>query len=104
MKEYAEEFYSSTAWKKCRAAYLEKVGGLCERCMSQGRYTPAELVHHIVPITPANINDPSITMNFDNLKAVCRSCHAIEHLRQNGNSNLPRYIVDELGKVTIIGD
>ena len=97
MKEYAARFYSSAAWQKCRAAYMEKVGHLCENCLSRGVYTKAEIVHHIIPIDETNIDDPSITLNFDNLRAVCRNCHAVEH-----GAKQRRFTVDELGRIHII--
>ena len=94
MKPYAEAFYKSTAWQACRDAYMNKVGGLCERCLAQGIYTPAEIVHHKVWITPENINDPAITLSWSNLKAVCSKCHAAEHRPRQR-----RYIVDQDGRV-----
>ena len=94
MKDYATTFYSSKAWKQCRAAYMEKVGGLCEDCLAKGIYTPAELVHHIKEITPENINDPAVTLNWSNLRAVCRECHAAAH-----GARVRRYKIDELGRV-----
>ena len=96
MKDYAASFYKSKAWQACRASYLSKVGGLCEDCLAKGIYTPAEIVHHIVEITPANINDPTVTLNHANLRAVCRECHAAEH-----GARVRRYKLDELGKVTV---
>ena len=96
MKDYAASFYSSKAWKQCRAAYMTKVGGLCEDCLSKGIYTPAEIVHHIVEIDQHNINDPTVTLSFNNLRAVCRECHAAAH-----GARARRYKLDELGRVTI---
>lgn len=93
--DYAAPFYNSTAWKRCRAAYRTKVGGLCEDCLRQGRYTPAEIIHHIEPLTPENINDPAVTLNFSNLRAVCRECHAKAH-----GARVHRYKVDAIGRVT----
>ena len=87
-------FYNSTAWKRCRAAYREQIGNLCEDCLRDGRFTPAEIVHHIVPVTLDNVDDPSITLNFANLRAVCRECHAKEH-----GAKPRRYKVDALGHV-----
>ena len=52
MKPYAESFYNSHAWKDCRRAYSKSVGGLCERCLQRGIYSPGEIVHHKVHITP----------------------------------------------------
>ena len=94
MKDFAKPFYTSQAWKKCREAYTKKARGLCEICLSKGYYVPGEVVHHKVHLTPENINDPNITLCFDNLQLVCRNCHADIH------SRLPRrYVIDENGRV-----
>ena len=95
MKEWAKSFYKSAAWKGCRAAYMSHVAGMCEICLAAGRYTPAEIVHHKVELTPDNITDPEIALGFDNLVAVCRECHAVEH-----GARARRYTIDELGRVT----
>lgn len=94
MKEYAESFYKSKTWQDCRNAYARSRRHLCERCLSHGIYRTGEIVHHKTHITPANINDPTITLNFDNLELLCRDCHAQEHKRRT-----KRVKVDELGRV-----
>ena len=94
MKDFAAAFYKSKAWQQCRAAYLEQSGGLCEDCLAKGIYKPAEIVHHIVEIDPVTITNPEITLNFQNLRAVCRECHAAEH-----GARVRRYKLDELGRV-----
>jgi 5-methylcytosine-specific restriction endonuclease McrA len=80
--ECAESFYKSRTWAKCRTAYAKSVGGLCERCKARGMYNPGRIVHHKVYIGPENINDPSVTLNWDNLELLCRSCHELEHKSQ----------------------
>ena len=94
MKEYAESFYKSIAWKKARATYAKSVGGLCERCLRYGHYNPGEIVHHKIHITPENINNPNITLNFDNLELLCRDCHAATH-----TGSVKRYKVDGFGHI-----
>ena len=89
-----KEFYSSIAWKNCREAYKKSVGGLCEECLKSGRITPAEDVHHIIKLSDSNIDDPEITLNFNNLVALCKVCHEKRHRR-----NVKRYIVDPYGRV-----
>ena len=79
MKEYAKAFYKSKAWKDCRDRYAKSRGGLCEECLRRGVYKPGEAVHHVVHITPENIHDPAITLNPDNLRLLCRDCHAAKH-------------------------
>ena len=80
--EFSDSFYKSFAWKKCREAYLSSVGRLCERCAKKGLIVPADQVHHKVKITPENINDPAITLNHDNLEALCMDCHQAEHKKK----------------------
>ena len=74
MKDYARAFYLSRAWEQTRAAYMAYRHGICERC---GR--PARVVHHRRYITPENINDPSVTLDWANLEALCQECHNREH-------------------------
>ena len=94
MQDFAKQFYKSKAWKKCRESYASSVGGLCERCLARGFYTPGEIVHHKIYINSNNISEPSITLNFDNLELLCRKCHGDEH-----KQSVKRFSVDELGRV-----
>lgn len=96
MQDFAKQLYKSKAWQHCRASYLKQVGGLCERCLARGIYKPGEIVHHRIHLTPDNVNDPSVTLNFANLELLCRDCHAIEH-----RGMVRRYKVDELGRIII---
>lgn len=97
MKEFARTFYSSGAWKNIREAVKKRDGKLCVDCLKKGIYTPAEEVHHIIELTPENINDPEISLNMDNLVSLCRECHQKRH-----EVNTKRYKVDEYGRVTIL--
>jgi len=97
MKDFARSFYSSTAWKNTRQAFAKSKGGLCEICLSKGVYKPGEIVHHKVHLTPDNINDASVTLNWDNLQLVCRDCHAVIHENRER-----RYKLDELGRVIFL--
>lgn len=77
--ERIEAFYTSKAWRKCRASFLRECGGLCQNCESRGLIEPATQVHHRKPITPENVDDPRITLNHDNLMALCERCHSEQH-------------------------
>ena len=77
MKLYAEKFYKSKSWRGCRDAFFSYRQGVCERCTG-----PGEIVHHKEYITPSNINNPEITLNWDNLELLCRECHNREHGNQ----------------------
>jgi len=73
-QEWARGFYNSKAWEKCRLAFLQSKFFICERCGG-----PAIVAHHKIYLTPENINDPNITLNFENLEALCETCHSLEH-------------------------
>lgn len=78
-KEFAKKFYNSPQWKRCRDIYIkERIkqdGGMCEKCRDE----PGEEVHHREHLTPANITDPRITLNSENLQLLCKHCHFEEH-------------------------
>ena len=73
---------------------MEHVHHLCERCLKNGILKPAEIVHHKVELTPDNIDNPNITLGFNNLEAVCRDCHAQIH-----DSRKRRYQILDDGRV-----
>ncbi len=57
------------SWKRIRDRYI-KTHPLCEECQRQGRLTPAEEVHHIIPLANGGGN------NKENLMSLCKSCHS----------------------------
>lgn len=73
-------FYKSTRWRKCRAAYLSE-HPICERCAAAGIVSVAEHVHHRIELEEDNYLDPIIALNPDNLEALCFECHQKEHHR-----------------------
>ena len=78
-KDYAKKFYASSAWIRTQAAFMESKNYICERCGDV-----ACIVHHKKHINPRNINDPGITLSWNNLEALCQSCHNKEHLGKGG--------------------
>lgn len=80
---FAKRFYNSKAWLDCRASYISSVDRLCERCLLNGRYTPGYIVHHVIYLTPDNINDPKITLNHELLEYLCIECHNREHFAED---------------------
>lgn len=95
MKDWAAFFYSSKTWKRCREYVMKRDAYLCQDCLKKGRHVPAEEVHHIIPLQPENITDPSITLNEENLVSLCRECHRARHGAYVEN----RFTVDEFGRV-----
>ena len=96
-RDFATQFYKTQQWKKCRDLYAASVGGVCEVCWEKGIITAGEIGHHKIFLTPENIDDPNVTLNWKNLQLVCRDCHADIH---KGLADR-RYKIDELGRVII---
>ncbi|OYD06095.1 HNH endonuclease [Paludifilum halophilum] len=74
MKAWAKSFYKSKAWRDCRDAYFVSRHGLCERCSR-----PGKIVHHKIYLTPDNIDNPDVSLNWENLELLCQDCHNNEH-------------------------
>jgi len=83
------KFYQSSAWKKCRDAYMSSKYYICERCGDA-----ATICHHKTYITTTNIDNPDITLSHDNLEALCLDCHNKEHFK-----NQVDYVFDDDGNL-----
>lgn len=57
------------AWKRIRDRYVQ-AHPLCEMCRRNGKITPTEEVHHILPLSRGGTHDE------DNLMALCKACHS----------------------------
>lgn len=88
-------FYHSKAWRKCRDAYFRYKYGLCERCGG-----PGKIVHHKKYLTPVNVNDPDVSLNWDNLELLCQDCHNKEHHR--GRSTADGLMFDNDGNLVAL--
>ena len=53
------------AWKRIRDRYI-KAHPLCEECKKANRLTPAEEVHHILPLSQGGTNEVSNLMSLCN--------------------------------------
>ena len=47
---------------------------MCERCGGVG-----EICHHRKHLTPDNVRDFAISLDFSNLECLCQTCHNREH-------------------------
>ena len=85
--EAVEKFYTSWKWRKCRKAYADYRGNLCERCLKKGvinagsKDSPLE-THHKIPLNDENVTDPKIALSWDNLELLCKKCHEEEKGRK----------------------
>ena len=97
--DYKGNFYHHAAWIKVRSAVWAERKGLCEDCLAQGIYKAADVVHHIKPITPDNINDPRITINKSNLCLLCHNCHNKRHKSVKDK----KYVFNRDGSIAPLG-
>jgi 5-methylcytosine-specific restriction enzyme A len=101
-KAWAKAFYHSKEWLECRAAYIQYVNGLCERCLKKGIIKPGYIVHHKIHLTPDNINNPEVTLNWDNLEYLCKECHDKEHFTSEVEVTREGLMFNELGELVKI--
>lgn len=75
-----DRFYHSTRWRKARLATIAEHRGICQMC----RKRRGTEVHHIIPLTAENVDDPEIALGRENLMLLCKECHdAIRHAEEN---------------------
>ena len=104
---FAKKFYRSRQWRGVRNMVWDRAHGLCERCAERGITKPADVVHHVVPLSVDNMDDQSVTLNPDNLVALCDDCHTAVHQELgigalNGRKEEPRVGFDADGNVVTI--
>ena len=96
-KPFAEHLYNSRAWKQARHTAFIRDRGMCQY---PGCSKPAEEVHHIIELTPTNVNDPKIALDLKNLMCVCRDCHFRIHrekILQSFRRRARKKILDQNG-------
>ena len=60
-------------WRRLREAALKRDNYLCQKCLAQGRMTPANIVDHRIRFH--GTDDPR-RLDLDNLESMCKSCHS----------------------------
>lgn len=74
------QIYNTARWRELRESKLRN-NPLCEKCLEEGRTTPADDIHHIQSFMSSD--DPIIrkALAFDsnNLMSLCDWCHQKVH-------------------------
>ena len=86
------QFYTGNEWKEVRALLMLDRSMMCECCGKLIHYKYQAIGHHKIELTMANVNNPEISLNLDNLMLVCNKCHNILHNRF-GSKTQHRYLV-----------
>ncbi len=72
--------YNTQKHRRWSADVLRRDKYLCQDCKRYGRNTPAEVAHHIQPITKR----PDLAYNLSNGIALCNACHSKRHPEKGG--------------------
>lgn len=99
MRSVDNSFYRSKEWKRVRSDYIQ-THPFCERCLTNGLWNRSTHIHHKIYLNESNIKDPKISLNPDNLEALCIDCHNKEHFGESRR----RYKVDDKGNLIIFPD
>ena len=81
-----DPFYKRAAWRRLRAAVLERDHHMCQYCLRDKRagrilrVPRAVVVHHIKPRDMY----PELAMEMDNLVSLCEACHNKCHPEKGG--------------------
>lgn len=92
MREFARGFYHSRAWRDTQAAFMASRCYVCERCSG-----PARIAHHVRHLTPQNVSDLSVALDWSNLMALCIECHNLIH--KGGGACAPGVRFDRDGDI-----
>ena len=104
-QSWAISFYNSKRWRKCRAYILIRDKYMC-RCNEilggEPCGEPASEVHHVIKLTPKNIDDPRISLGEDNLLSVDETHHR-EWIHNDSRDCAPGFCFDDVGNIIPIG-
>ena len=90
----------SMRWLRLRKEKL-KLNPLCQDCLEQGIYTPAQEIHHITPCETARSvrQMEELMFSVGNLRSLCHECHVLVHKKLASHSkDAQRRNTDERNK------
>lgn len=95
MAKYAiiKSFYASEEWINLRLLLIVDRGNRCEGC---NHVVPRSFdlhAHHVKELTPENVHDRMISLNPENIKLLCHTCHDKQHKRFGSKAERQVYIV-----------
>lgn len=95
MAKYAilKSFYASDKWEKFRLGLIAERGPICERCGEVITNSKNIMGHHLIELTPENVNNYSISLNPEKVELVCFDCHNKDHKRFGYKPDHNVYIV-----------
>lgn len=84
-------------YNRIRNAVLARDKHLCQPCLKHGRYTEAEQVDHIIPLSVGGGNE------LENQQAICKPCHRIKSAMEGeGASTHPEWLPRPACRVVLV--
>ena len=84
-----QKLLNSKRWQMVKRIVWQRTGGLCERCIEEGKaagvpegwLTPGVDCHHIVPVESAKTEQEMERLAYDvsNIRLLCVACHIKTH-------------------------
>lgn len=96
-RKVRQKAYNNPAWRKLRDTFIRE-HAVCADCISKGKITPSQDIHHIKsPFKNGEVNY-NLLLDYTNLVALCKECHAARHNKEQGNRTIEDIIkqLDEL--------
>ena len=92
------DFYKSPEWITLRKRLMierstPEKGLLCQKCHETILNDPECIAHHIIELTPMNVNEIKISLNPNNILLVHHQCHNQIHERFGQGSRQKVYLV-----------
>lgn len=78
------KYYNNTYYQRIREYYM-RTHPWCEKCLKEGKYSPASDCHHVVSPFQGELSDErkyALLTDANNFIALCRECHNEIHQRQ----------------------
>lgn len=94
-EQWASKLYNSQAWKRLRSSIIAARGSRCQMCGRLMLDDSQLVAHHVVELTPDNVDNPRIALNPDNIQIICKDCHDVVHHRYKAKGTYDKkvYIV-----------
>lgn len=94
------KFYKSPAWQRLKEEVLKEQHRECQICKSNGRYKPADTVHHVQHVKrhPRLALSKTYTYKgkaYKNLIAICKACHNQVHTEKGFNKKNSTFTNEE---------
>lgn len=88
-----QSFYASQEWVNFRLNLIIERGNRCERCKNTIGKSKDIIGHHVIELTPENVQDKMISLNPNRVELVCFDCHNKIHKRFGYNGEKKVYLV-----------